>query len=102
MPPRRTPDNDKPDPSHRRRNGEPEKEPTITPAEPSDPSAQQPGPCPLSYPPDAVLTTGQVAEWLGISTRSVARMPIKRVVLFSQRVRFLAGDVYTYLRGRSA
>lgn len=57
---------------------------------------------PFAYSPDAVLTAEQVAEWLGVSKRSILRLPIKRVAVTPQRYRYLASDVYLYLRGRAA
>ena len=56
----------------------------------------------LAYPPDAVLDTPQVARWLRISARQVQRLPIKRIALDSRNVRYLAGDVYDFLKSRGA
>lgn len=70
----------------------------ITPITPTPPDNEGP----VSYPPEAVLTAEQVAAWLRISKRSVLRLPISRVEITPQRFRYLASDVYAYLRSRRA
>jgi len=32
----------------------------------------------LSYSPEAILTQQEVADWLGVSVRTVRKLPIKR------------------------
>lgn len=55
---------------------------------------------PHAYPADAILTQEEVAEWLGISTRQVRRLPLKRVPLSQRATRYFASAVYEYLRSR--
>lgn len=56
----------------------------------------------LSYPPDAVLTVEEVAAWLGVSEKTVSRYGIKRIRLGGRTTRYLAEDVYAYLRAKAA
>ena len=56
----------------------------------------------VSYPPDAVLTVEEVADWLGVSPKSVTRYGIKRIKLGGRTTRYLASDVYDYLRAKAA
>jgi hypothetical protein len=57
---------------------------------------------PLSYPPEAILTTEQVADWLQVSVRTVKSWPLPRLKLPGTTVRFSAGQVLAYLEGRAA
>lgn len=52
---------------------------------------------PVSYPTDAVLTIQQVAEWLGVSRRTVQRLRIPSVQLGHRTVRYRAADVMDYV-----
>lgn len=56
----------------------------------------------VNYPPDAVLTVEEVAAWLGVSEKSVSRYGIKRIKLGGRTTRYLAEDVYAYLRAKAA
>ena len=52
---------------------------------------------PVSYPPEAILTQVQVADWLGISTRTVRKLRIRRWASSRRLVRYLARHVLEYL-----
>lgn len=45
------------------------------------------------YGDETVLTTREVAEWLGCSVKSVLRMPLQPLPWPTRERRFLAGDV---------
>lgn len=55
----------------------------------------------LSYPPDAILTQQEVADWLGVSVRTVRKLPIKRWSQGRRLVRYLAKHVLAYIEERS-
>ena len=55
---------------------------------------------PLAYPPTAILTQKQVAEWLQISERTVRDLPVPRLPL--PKPRYSAGAVLRYLEGSAA
>ena len=55
-------------------------------------------PAPTSYPPEAVLTIQQVAQWLGVSRRTVQRLRIPTVRLGHRTIRYRAEDVLQYLQ----
>lgn len=58
---------------------------------------------PLAYPPEAILTTEQVAAWLQVSTRLVEALPLPRLQGLGPRtVRYSAGTVLAFLEGRAA
>lgn len=57
---------------------------------------------PLAYPPEAILTTEQVADWLQVSVRTVKAWPLPRLKLPGTTVRYSAGQVLAYLEGRAA
>ena len=58
---------------------------------------------PLSYPPEAILTTDQLAEWLQCSPAVVEGLGIPRLQLRGSRlVRYSAGMVLRYLEGKAA
>lgn len=57
---------------------------------------------PLSYPPEAILTTEQLAKWLQVSERTVKSWPLPRLKLPGSLVRFSAGEVLAYLEGRKS
>lgn len=57
---------------------------------------------PLAYPPETILTTEQLAEWLQISPRTVESWPLPRLRLPGTTVRYSAGMVLAYLEGRAA
>lgn len=63
-------------------------------------TAGEPKPRITSYPPDALLTQEEVADWLGVSERQVRRYPLKRVPLGPKTPRYFASAVYEYLRAR--
>jgi len=56
---------------------------------------------PIAYPPDAILTQQQVAEWLGVSVRTVRKLPIKRWSQSRRLVRYLAKHVLAYIEERA-
>lgn len=55
----------------------------------------------ISYPPDAILTQRQVAGWLGLSVRTVRKLPIKRWGHGSRIVRYLGKHVLEYIEAES-
>ena len=55
-----------------------------------------------AYPPEAVLTLGEVAAWLAVSQRQVQRLPLKRIHLGERTTRYLARHVYEWLEERAA
>lgn len=54
---------------------------------------------PVSYPPEAILTTAQVAGWLRVSEDAVEKMQLPRLGGFARLVRYSAGMVLAYLEG---
>ncbi len=56
---------------------------------------------PIAYPPDAILTQEQVAAWLGISTRTLRKLPIRRWTSSRRLVRYLGRHVLEYLEERA-
>jgi hypothetical protein len=56
---------------------------------------------PIGYPPNAILTQEQVAAWLGISTRTLRKLPIRRWASSRRLVRYLARHVLQYLEERA-
>ena len=52
-------------------------------------------------PPDAILTQEQAAALLGISTRTLRKLPIKRWAGSRRLVRYLARNVIAYLEEQS-
>lgn len=57
---------------------------------------------PVAYPPEAILTTKQVARWLQVSEATVESWPLPRLKLPGRMVRYAAGEVLAYLTGRDA
>ena len=57
---------------------------------------------PLSYPPETILTTEQLAKWLQVSERTVKSWPLPRLKLPGSLVRYSAGEVLAYLEGRKS
>ena len=55
----------------------------------------------LAYSPDAILTPTQVAEWLGVSLKTLATLPIKRTKLGRRTVRYRGQWVIEYLERRA-
>lgn len=53
-----------------------------------------------AYPPEAVLTIEDVAEWLQVSTRKVERLDIPCTFLGTRTKRYIAKDVLKYLETR--
>ncbi len=51
----------------------------------------------IAYPPDSILTQEQVAAWLGISTRTLRKLPIRRWASSRRLVRYLGRHVLQYL-----
>lgn len=56
----------------------------------------------ISYPPEAVLEIGHVAEWLRVSTRTVERLDVPCFYLGGggKLRRYLAKDVLRFVEGR--
>lgn len=52
------------------------------------------------YPDEAILTTKEVAAWLGCSEKSVLRLPIRRAAIPSLSASFVAKDVKEAVLGR--
>ena len=53
---------------------------------------------PLAYPPETILTTEQLAEWLQVSPRLVQAMNLPKLTLpGSSMVRYSAGMVLRFL-----
>jgi len=52
---------------------------------------------PIAYPPDAILTQEQVAAWLGISTRTLRKLPIRRWTSSRRLVRYLGRHALQYV-----
>jgi len=76
------------------------REPDAVVADPrraNSPAAQSP----IGYPPNAILTQEQVAAWLGISTRTLRKLPIRRWASSRRLVRYLARHVLEYLEERA-
>lgn len=53
------------------------------------------------YPPEAVLTIQQLADWLGVSRRTVQRLPIPVVRLGHRTLRYRGRDVLDYLERKA-
>lgn len=53
-----------------------------------------------AYPDDAIVTTREVARWLGCSEKSVLRLPLRRAAIPSLSASFLAKDVKDIVLGR--
>jgi len=60
-------------------------------------SPQAPDTAPLAYPPTAVLTTAQVARWLQVHPRQMARMGVPPLKLGHKTVRYRVRDVQAWL-----
>jgi hypothetical protein len=56
---------------------------------------------PVSYLPEAILTQEQVARWLGVSTRTVRKLRIRRWASSRRLVRYLAKHVLEYLEDQA-
>ena len=61
------------------------------------PSSVAAPPEPRSYPPNAILTQEEVAAWLGVSTRTLRKLPMKRWAGSSRLVRYLARHVLEFI-----
>ena len=58
---------------------------------------------PVAYPPEAILTTEQLAQWLQVSPRLVEAMHLPKLQLPGSRmVRYSAGVVLAYLESGKA
>ena len=51
----------------------------------------------ITYPPNAVLTTGQVAAWLQVHPRQLPRLRVPRLKLGRKTVRYLAKNVQAWI-----
>jgi hypothetical protein len=67
------------------------------PGSPNDPSRRRTPNSPFSYDAATILTQEQVANWLGVSTRTVRKLPIRRWASSRRLVRYLARHVLEYL-----
>ncbi len=56
---------------------------------------------PIAYPPEAILTQEQVGAWLGISTRTLRKLPIRRWASSRRLVRYLGRHVLQYVEERA-
>lgn len=56
---------------------------------------------PISYPPEAILTLDQLAEWVQAHPDTVKDWPIPRLKLPGKMVRFSAGQVLAFFEGRA-
>jgi hypothetical protein len=52
------------------------------------------------YPPESILTTEQLADWLQLSRGTVGEMKLPRLRLPGKTIRYSAGAVLAYLEGR--
>lgn len=52
------------------------------------------------YPDDAILTTHEVAEWIGCSPETVLRLPVQRAAAPTNSATFLAKDVKALILNR--
>jgi hypothetical protein len=50
-----------------------------------------------AFPDSAILTTREVAKWLGTTTKAVLCMPLAPVNLLTRERRFLAGTVKAHI-----
>jgi hypothetical protein len=55
---------------------------------------------PISYAPEAILTTEQVAEWLQCGVSTVEALGLPRLRIPGRVVRYAAGEVLAFLEGR--
>jgi hypothetical protein len=55
---------------------------------------------PRAYPPEAVLTIEQLADWLQMGKRSVERLDLPCIYLGTRTRRYLAKHVLEYLDRR--
>ena len=53
----------------------------------------------LAYPPTAILTSEEVAQWLGVSPRTVNDWPLPRLRYPTKEKRYSAGAVLRFLEG---
>jgi hypothetical protein len=60
----------------------------------SSPAVAEP---PITYPPNAVLTTAQVATWLNVHPRQLSRLRVPRLKLGHKTVRYLAKSVQAWI-----
>lgn len=56
----------------------------------------------VAHPPEAILNIEQVADWLGVSVRTVERLDIPPVFLGTRTKRYLGKDVLKYMEQRRA
>jgi predicted DNA-binding transcriptional regulator AlpA len=50
-----------------------------------------------NYPPDALLDVTQVAGWLGVSEKTVGRLPIQSCIIGKRLRRWRVRDVREYI-----
>jgi hypothetical protein len=65
-------------------------------------SIPAPVPAPIIYPPTAILTSAQVAAWLAVLPRQLARLGVPRVRLGHKTIRYRAKDVQAWLNKQPA
>lgn len=56
---------------------------------------------PKAYAPETVLTIEEVADWLGVSARTVERYPIKRLTFSRSTRRYLAKHVLEFMEAKA-
>lgn len=55
-----------------------------------------------AYPPTAILTTEEVAEWVGVAPRTINDWPLPALRYPRKEKRYSAGMVLAFLEGRQA
>jgi predicted DNA-binding transcriptional regulator AlpA len=55
-----------------------------------------------AHPPEAILDINEVAEWIGVSPRTVERLDLPCIHLGHRIKRYLGKDVLEYMEERKA
>lgn len=56
----------------------------------------------MSYHPDDLLTPDQAAKYLGVSKRTLARLPVPQVRVSERTVRFLFKQLVQWVEAKAA
>ena len=56
----------------------------------------------MSYQPDSLLTPTQAAEYLGVSRRTLCRLPVPAVHLSQRTVRYLFKHLVAWVEAKAA
>lgn len=56
----------------------------------------------MTYSPDDLLTPDQAADYLGISRRQLARLPIPAIRLGERTIRYLFKHLVSWLEAKAA